>query len=307
MFTNTDVEEGVVSHIGITRAHAAFKGYSPAMVDNLFEKSGGDNAFLQAAVKLLQEGKVSDREMTKPNPAVLAKQASTIGFAGITSDHTGFKGVPRNVVKLVLDRFNEFDKDDDGRLSMDEVVVGMIKLVTATLASVKTKKKMSWAILALGLTNIVLVFLASFMAKDTSVFNGVLTAKNSNQALKTAVDNTVLHLGHPVEAFEPSTEEASTQGTVKKNFLGCIDVEDVDTLKMNSRAVPVTLLSEDGSVLNLQTHDWVVNANDNMDVVDTSGVSYTINMNDPACAGEVVKNGRRQLFGRRVRGGSISR
>lgn len=90
--------------------------------------------------------------------APISRHASTIGFASITSDHPLFKTCPQNVVSLVMDTIGKFDKNDDGRLTIEEVVVGMITMANAALESGKTKKKLLWGIMGLSASTIALVF-----------------------------------------------------------------------------------------------------------------------------------------------------
>lgn len=247
----------------------------------------------------------------------ISRQASTIGFASITSDHLLFKTSPPNVVSLVLETIGKFDTNDDGRLSIEEVVVGMIMMANAALESAKTKNRLLWSILGLSVSTIALVFVgkswrekeyllslllanlteilivAAFASKDLAVSDGTLTAKGSIQPLETAVHNTHIHLGKPVGDTENEGESLAVSSMDTKlnlDVLGCMTPDDVEALKLGSFAVPATLKTENGEIHALQVHDWKENDNGVITIIDTSSIPYVIK-SDPACS-SVIKHGR---------------
>lgn len=293
----SDEETGVITH-----EHPAFDGFDTAQVDDMIKNVGGNDADaalrLQAVIKLLESAKTSVKiiessqsSITKRTP--ISKQASAITLEPITSNHQVFQGHSQEVVSLVLESIDKFDQNNDGKLTMEEVVIGMILVATSALQGKRTKRKLLWGIVGLSVTSIVAIFVAAFVSKDTAVSNGVLTAKGGTQPLETSVHSTHIHMGEPAGTLPVNTEE---EEPVKTMILGCLTPEEVTALKFGSLAIPATLTTESGEVHGLQVHDWKEGNDGDINILDTSSNRYLIKSNDSSCS-SVVKHGRRLTGG----------
>jgi len=187
---------------------------------------------------------------------------------------------------------------------MNELLEGMIMVAVAALASKRTKQWLSGLIVGLLLISIGSIFTAVFLSKDTSVSNGMFTAKGSSLPLEMGVHSTRIHLGEPAghvpflditPALSPTEDEDTTapQGTTKDKFkkFGCLSPEDIEAMKSGSLSSPITLTTEKGGLHTLQTHDWEEDGNDSIKITDTSGIHYEIKP-DPSCSTQ-IKHGRR--------------
>jgi len=279
----------------------------------LFEKHGTNADFLLRVANELEKASSSpsptagDDNVVAARNINMSKQTSTITLGKrINASHPSFHGCPPKVVSLVLETLQKVDTNKDGKITMNELLEGMIMVAVAALASKRTKQWLSGLIVGLLLISIGSVFTAVFLSKDTSVTNGMFTAKGSSRPLEMGVHSARIHLGEPAghvpipflditPALLPTEDEDTTapQGTTKDKFkkLGCLSPEDIEAMKFGSLSSPVVLTTEKGGFHTLQTHDWEEGDNDSIKITDTSGIHFEIKL-DPSCSTQ-IKHGRR--------------
>ena len=223
---------------------------------------------------------------------------NTINIKGLGITHKAFfAGVPKAEANVLVGILHELDKDGNGLLSLYELIAGCFLFTNRIENLQKTKKKLSWTSIGLGLLSIVCIFVAVWLSKDTSVSNGMLTVKGTDTPVETAVHHTVLHLGQPAGEDIALVEDATApQGTTTKanpheKVLGCMTRAEVVSLRENSVAIPAAIESEDGSLHTVFTRDWEEDDMGKIKITDASGVHYEIKP-DPSCSTQ-IKHGRR--------------
>ena len=222
---------------------------------------------------------------------------NTINITGLGITHKAFAGVPKADSKVLVSTLHELDKDGNGLLSLYELIAGCFLFTNRIENLQKTKKKLSWTSIGLGLLSIVCIFVAVWLSKDTSVSNGMLTVKGTDTPVETAVHHTVLHLGQPAGEDIALVDDATApQGTTAKanpneKVLGCMTRAEVVSLRENSVAIPAAIESEDGSLHTVRTRDWEEDDMGKIKITDASGVHYEIKP-DPSCSTQ-IKHGRR--------------
>ena len=222
---------------------------------------------------------------------------NTINITGLDFTHKAFAGVQKADSKVLVSILHELDKDGNGLLSLYELIAGCFLFKSRIENLQKTKKKLSWTSIGLGLLSIICIFVAVWLSKDTSVSNGMLTVKGTDTPVETAVHHTVLHLGQPAGEGIALVEDATApQGTITKanpneKVLGCMTRAEVVFLRENSVAIPAAIESEDGSLHTVRTRDWEEDDMGKIKITDASGVHYEIKP-DPSCSTQ-IKHGRR--------------
>lgn len=89
----------------------------------------------------------------------MSKQTSTITLGkSINASHPSFYGCSPKVVSLVLDTLHKVDTNKDGKITMNELLEGMIMVAVAALASKRTKQWLSGLIVGLLLISIGSIF-----------------------------------------------------------------------------------------------------------------------------------------------------
>ena len=163
---------------------------------------------------------------------------NTINITGLGITHKAFAGVPKAEAKVLVGILHELDKDGNGLLSLYELIAGCFLFTNRIENLQKTKKKLSWTSIGLGLLSIVCIFVAVWLSKDTSVSNGMLTVKGTDTPVETAVHHTVLHLGQPAGEDIALVDNATApQGNEK--VLGCMTRAEVVSLRENSVTMPI--------------------------------------------------------------------
>ena len=218
---------------------------------------------------------------------------NTINITGLGITHKAFAGVPKAEANVLVGILHELDKDGNGLLSLYELIAGCFLFKSRIENLQKTKKKLSWTSIGLGLLSIICIFVAVWLSKDTSVSNGMLTVKGTDTPVETAVHHTVLHLGQPAgdNAIATAPEGTEAKANPEEKVLGCMTPAEVVSLKENSLVVPATLKKEDGGIHTFLTHDWEEDDMGKIKITDASGVHYEIKP-DPSCSTQ-IKHGRR--------------
>ena len=90
----------------------------------------------------------------------MSKQASTITLnEGVNRHHLAFKNCSSDVISLVLQTLHDkMDRNKDGKITMNELLQGMVGVAVAALASKRNTRWLSGLIVALLLISIGSVF-----------------------------------------------------------------------------------------------------------------------------------------------------
>ena len=90
----------------------------------------------------------------------MSKQASTITLSeDVNGSHPAFKNCGSNVISLVLNTLHDkMDRNKDGKITMNELLQGMVCVAVAALASKRNTRLLSGLIVVLLLISIGSVF-----------------------------------------------------------------------------------------------------------------------------------------------------
>jgi len=89
----------------------------------------------------------------------MSKQASTITLKeDVNGSHPAFKNCTSKVISLVLNILSSLDRNKDGKITMDELLQGMVAVAVAALNSQRNTRLLSGLTVALLVISIGSVF-----------------------------------------------------------------------------------------------------------------------------------------------------